>query len=140
MNPNGGGLLLLLTLSSAGACGPTGSETVALTELQRVRSGNIEVLLLSREASLHPRTNTFTVEFRMFPSGRLVDVGSVKGSARMPTPAAPAMFSEVSMQPTGVPGRYGGRTDLSMAGVWQLTLEWDSAAGDGRVDVSATVQ
>lgn len=131
---------LVLAALLAGGCGPTGGETVALTEIQRVRSGNIEILLLSRDATLHPGKDVFTLEFRMSPSGRFVDVGVVKGSASMPMPGTSPMFGEVSVQVTSVPGRYIGHSNLSMAGGWHFTLEWDGPAGGGMASLSPTVQ
>jgi YtkA-like len=130
---------LVLTAVFAG-CGPTGSETIELTEVQKVRSGDLEVVLLSRDGTLHLNNTVFTLEFRLSPSGRLVDVGFVKGSATMPMPGMSPISGQVSIQPTSVPGRYSGSTDLGMAGGWQLGLEWEGAAGHGSANLSPTVQ
>jgi hypothetical protein len=73
-------------------------------------------------------------------NGRLLDVGSVKGSAVMPMPGMSPMFEQVNIQPTSVPGRYSGSTDLGMTGGWQLGLEWDGPAGQGSANLSPTVQ
>ena len=130
---------LVLTAVFAG-CGPTGSETIELREVQKVRSGDLEVVLLSHDGTLHREKTVFTLEFRLWPSGRLVDVGSVKGSASMAMPGISPMSGRVSIQPTSVPGRYSGSTDLGMAGGWQLGLEWDGPAGHGSANLSPIVQ
>ena len=63
------------------SCGrPTAGSD--LIELQRIRSGDLDVVLLSNDGRLSHDTDTMTVEFRR--GDTLVDVGTVKAAATMP--------------------------------------------------------
>jgi hypothetical protein len=110
-----------------------------MVELQRVKSGGLDVVLLSAHETLHPGKDTFTIEFHGTPDGRLVDVGEVRGSATMPMPNMP-MFGSLDVQRTGTPGQYIVSSDFSMAGTWRLTIEWTGQTGGGSVNFSASVK
>jgi len=114
-------------------------NTVKLTEFQRVRSGMLDVVLLSPGDALHHGRDTFFVEFRSASDGSLVDVGAVKGSATMPMAGTP-MIASVDVKRTNVPGRYEAASDFSMAGTWRTTIEWNGPAGQGSVTLSGNVQ
>jgi phosphatidylglycerol---prolipoprotein diacylglyceryl transferase len=60
--------VLVLAALFAG-CGPTGSETIELTEAQKVGSGKIDVVLLSHDGTLHSDKTVFTLEFRLWATG-----------------------------------------------------------------------
>ena len=107
-------------------------------EFQRVRSGNVDVVLLSDDGTLTHGKDAVTVEFRRAEGG-LVDVGTVKAGATMPMAGMAPMLGSVFLERTDTPGRYTADTDLSMAGGWQLTLEWDGPAGRGTATFSAVV-
>ena len=126
----------LLTVTSF-ACtrGPAGSDQI---ELQRVRSGNLDVILLSDDGALtHPK-DVVIIEFRRGET--LVDVGTVKGMATMPMAGLPAMMGSVFLEKGDVPGRYKAETDLSMSGGWQIKLEWDGPAGKGSASLDTTAE
>jgi len=53
--------------------------------VQTVRSGQMEIVLLSPTGTLRSGRNTFTIEFRS-PTRELVDVGTVRVAANMPMP------------------------------------------------------
>jgi hypothetical protein len=116
-------------------CGPGTPAT--LTELQRIKSGMLDVVLLSSRDALRHGKDDFVVEFRS--NERLVDVGDVRVTASMPMPGA-AMFANIDVQRTEVPGRYAATGQFDMAGTWRLTLAWDGSQGKGSVAFSGTVQ
>src|SRR5207248_1707130 len=64
------------------ACG-RGIGTGKLTEVQRVRSGVLDVVLLSPSVGLQHGKDTFAIEFKSASGGTLVDVGNVKATATM---------------------------------------------------------
>jgi hypothetical protein len=124
-------LVLLLTAG----CGR--GTPAALIELQRIKSGTLDVVLLSSHDGLRHGRDAFVIEFRS--NGNLVDVGAVRAAASMPMPGA-AMFGSIDVQRTEVPGRYAATGQFDMAGTWRMTLAWDGAAGKGSVAFSGTVQ
>jgi hypothetical protein len=124
--------VLMLTISCGG-----GSER--LTELERVKAGALQVLLLSDHEALKHGKDSFVLEFRTEPGGALVDVGAVKATANMPMPGMP-MFAAIDVQRTNVAGRYAATGEFSMAGRWRLAVEWDGPAGRGSISFSGSVQ
>ena len=126
--------LCMMVLLAAG-CGR--GAPAALTELQRVTSGALDVVLLSSHDGLRHGQDAFVIEFRS--NGNLVDVGAVRAVASMPMPGA-AMFGSIDVQRTEVVGRYAATGQFDMAGTWRMTLAWDGPAGKGSVAFSGTVQ
>lgn len=118
-------------------CGssPAGSDQI---EIHRVRSGDLDVVLLSSDGALTHGKDAFTVEFRR--GNDLVDVGTVKGAATMPMAGLPAMMGSVFVDSGDAPGRYTATTDLSMSGGWQLAVEWDGPAGKGRAAFDTVIE
>ena len=125
---------MLLTILQVG-CKNTADAT---PELQRVKSGDIDVVLLSSH-SLRQGKDEFTIEFRSDPGSQLVDVGTVRMTANMLMPGMP-MFGSIEVQKTEVPGRYAAASNITMAGTWRLSIEWDGPKGLGSVNFSGTVQ
>ena len=120
------------------ACGRS-NDAAKLTELQRLRSGMVDVVLLSPRGGLHHGKDTFVIEFRSAPGGQLIDVGNVRGSANMPMPGMP-MFGSIDVQRTEVAGRYAANSDIEMAGTWRITIQWEGSAVHGSVTFPAVVQ
>jgi hypothetical protein len=116
------------------ACG--GGE--ALTELQRVKSGPLDIVLLSSHDAFRHGSDSFVIEFRSAPD-RLVDVGDVRASATMPMPGMP-MMGAIDVKRTGVPGRYDASAKFEMAGTWRMTLEWQGTQGRESATFSGSVQ
>ena len=127
---------LLVIATASVACGT--NDTATLTELQRLTSGNLDVVLLSSREAIRHGKDTFFIEFRSTP-GNLVDVGMVRGNATMPMPGMP-MFGSLEVKRTDVTGRYEAQSDFGMAGTWRMTIQWDGSAGQGSVTFSGTVQ
>ena len=129
---------MLVVAFTAAGCGRQ-DAAAKLTELQRLRSGVLEVVLLSRRDALRHGKDTFIIEFRSTSGGDLVDVGSVRGSANMPMPGMP-MFGTVDVKRSDVAGRYEANSEIEMAGTWRMTVQWEGAAGQGSVTFPALVQ
>jgi hypothetical protein len=131
-----GRILVVSALVAAAAC--AGSGPAKLTELQRVKAGMLDVVLLSPREALRHGKDTFVIEFRS-ASGDLVDVGAVRGSASMPMAGTP-MFGTIDVARTDVPGRYAATGEFSMAGTWRMTIQWDGPAGQGSLTFAGAVQ
>jgi hypothetical protein len=119
------------------ACGsePQGS----MRELQRARAGAFDVVLLAPQDALQQGKGFAILEFHD-SSGNLVNVGTVKVSATMPHPGAEPMRGGSEVKPTPAPGRYEIATDFSMAGSWNLAIEWDGPRGRGSARLPGTVR
>jgi hypothetical protein len=131
----GTALVVLAAAVLAAACGVGTNE---LKEVQRVRSGDLDVVLLSEDGTLNRGKDAFVIEFRK-PDGSLVDVGTVRTSANMPMPGM-TMAGNVQVERSDVPGRYSANGDFGMAGGWQMKIEWNGPAGQGAVSFEGTVQ
>jgi hypothetical protein len=130
--------LTVVVAIGIGGCDRDG-EASRMTEVQRVNSGTLDVVLLSPRESLRHGKDTFAVEFRSTPGGSLVDVGDIRATASMPMPGM-AMFGNIDVRRTSTPGRYAATGEFEMAGTWRLTLAWDGPAGKGSVAFAGTVQ
>jgi len=130
------GLGLASVVVVAAACRPGG--TTNLTELQRVKSGTLDVVLFSPRDALRRGKDEFTIEFRA-ADDHLVDVGEVRGGATMPMAGTP-MFGSLDVKRTNVAGRYAATGEFSMAGTWRLSIEWNGPAGRGSVTFPGAVQ
>jgi len=117
------------------ACGG-GSDS--MTELQRVKAGDLDVVLLSSHGALRQGKDSCVIEFRK-ADGTLADVGEVHASAQMPMPGMAPMMGNVTVTKTAV-GHYEAASDFSMAGTWRTTLEWSGPAGQGSVTFAGSVQ
>ena len=131
-----GGWVVVSAVVAAG-CRPP--DTADLTELQRVKSGVLDVVLLSPRDALRHGKDAFAIEFRATSDGHLVDVGEVRGGASMPMAGTP-MFGSLDVKRTNVAGRYAAAAEFPMAGTWRLSIEWDGPAGRGSVTFSGAVQ
>jgi hypothetical protein len=125
----------LLAVLAVAACGGTSTK---LTELQRVKSGGLEIVVLSPHDALKHGKDTLVIEFRS-ADGKLVDVGDVKGGASMSMSGTP-MLGGFDVRHGDQKGQYVADTDLDMAGTWRLTLEWKGPDGSGSVSFSGNVQ
>jgi len=128
------GLILVLMCIVAGC----GRGATTLTELHKVKSGLLDVVLLSPRTALRHGNDDFIVEFRS-ADGKLVDVGEVRATASMPMPGMP-MFGTIRVQRTDAAGRYRADGEFSMAGTWRVAIEFDGPAGKGSVTFSTPVQ
>jgi hypothetical protein len=130
-------LAATLAILLVAACGG-GDQTAQLKEVQRVKAGSMEVVLLAPGDSLKKGKGNFALEFRN-ANGDLVDVGSVMVGASMPMPGMAPMFGECLVTPSPTKGRYEVVSDLGMAGTWRLQIAWDGPAGKGSASVPGSV-
>jgi hypothetical protein len=131
------GLVIAIAAAAilAVACG-NGREQ--LKEIQRVRSGDVNVVLLSQDGTLKRGKDSFVIEFQK-SDGSLVDVGTVTTSANMPMPGM-TMAGSVRVDRSDVPGRYLATGDFGMVGGWQMKIAWNGPAGQGDVSFEGNVQ
>ena len=115
-----------------------GKGSVTLTEVQREKSGGLDVVILSPHGAVNHGHDAFVVEFRS-ENGALVDVGDVKANATMPMPGMP-MIGGLDVKKTSTPGRYDVDATFDMAGTWRTTIEWNGPSGAGSASFSGTVQ
>ena len=113
-------------------------SSAKLTEFQRVKSGMLDIVVLSPHDALKHGKDTLVIEFRS-ADGKLVDVGDVKGGASMSMSGTP-MLGSVDVKRGDQKGQYVADTQLDMAGTWRLTLEWKGPDGPGSVSFSGNVQ
>jgi hypothetical protein len=120
------------------ACG-SGTPERTMKELQRTKAGALDVVLLGPSDALPQGKGFAILEFRD-SSGGLVDVGTVKVNATMAMAGMSPMIGGSDVKPTPAPGRYEIATDFSMAGTWQLAVEWDGPKGHGSARLPGTVR
>ena len=119
-------------------CGQGNRDDPALKELQKVKSGDLDVVLLSQADALTHGRDAFVLEFRS--GGSLRDVGAVKANATMPMAGMPPMFGTLELQPSGTPGRYLVNSNFGMAGTWQINVEWEGQTGKGSTTLRGAVR
>lgn len=110
-----------------------------MRELQRVKADALEVVLLAPSDALAKGKGFAILEFHD-TNGSLVDVGMVKVNATMSMAGMAPMIGGSEAKPTPAPGRYELATDFSMAGSWQLAIEWDGPKGRGSARMPGTVR
>lgn len=115
-------------------------DAAPLHELQKVRSGDVNVVLLAQADALAQGKDSFVLEFRSPADGQLRDVGAVRATATMPMAGMAPMFGTADVSPTDIPGRYLVTSDFTMAGTWQIKVEWQGGAGDGSATLRGAVR
>jgi hypothetical protein len=107
--------------------------------LETVRADDLVITLSKADGALRQGTNAFRIEFRSARTNQLVDVGTVMLGAAMTMPGM-VMTSPTAITPTGQAGVYDATGEYSMAGSWQMTLEWNGPAGRGSASFDGEVQ
>jgi hypothetical protein len=130
-------LAATLVLVLVAACGGA-DQTAQLKELQRVKAGPMDILLLAPGDALKQGKGTFVLEFRD-AGGSLVDVGTVMVGASMSMPGMAPMFGECMVTASATKGRYDVSSDLGMAGTWRLQIAWNGPAGKGSASLPGSV-
>jgi hypothetical protein len=126
-------LVLLLLTACAGS-----DEAARLKQLQSVRAGSLNVVLLAPGDAIKQGQGTFVLEFRD-AAGSPVDVGAVMVGASMPMAGMAPMFGECTVTPSATKGRYEVSSNLGMAGTWRLQIAWDGPAGKGSASLPGSV-
>ena len=129
--------VVILVMLLVASCGGS-DQTAQLKELQRVKAGALDVVLLAPGDALKQGQGNFVLEFRD-PTGTLVDVGAVMVGASMPMPGMAPMFGECTVMPSTTKGRYEVSSSLGMAGTWRLQIAWDGPAGKGSASLPGSV-
>jgi len=119
--------LVVLVGVAAGGCRQA-SDAPPLKELQKVRSGDVDVVLLSETGTLAQGKNSFALEFRSPADGSLRDVGTVRANATMPMAGMAPMFGTLDLRASGTPGRYLVNGEFGMTGTWQIKVEWQGGS------------
>lgn len=117
---------LVMALAVSGCS--KGNDAAPLQELQKVRSGGVDVVLLSQSGALAQGKNSFVLEFRSPGDGSLRDVGPVRANATMPMAGMAPMFGSADVGATETPGRYLVNSEFGMAGTWQIKVEWQGGS------------
>lgn len=128
------GAAVVTAAMTVAACGGGDDR---LKEVQRVTSGDLEIVLLSEDGTLNQGKDAFVIEFRK--AGSLVDAGTVTTGANMPMPGM-TMPGIVQVERSDTPGRYRAVADFGMAGAWQMKIEWSGPAGQGTANFAGIVQ
>ena len=127
-------VILMLLVAACSAA----DSTAQLKELQRVKAGPMNVVLLAPGDAIKQGQGNFVLEFHD-AGGSLVDVGTVMVGASMPMPGMAPMFGECMVMPSATKGRYDVSSSLGMAGTWRLQIAWDGPAGKGSASVPGSV-
>lgn len=127
-------LLALAVMTTA-----CGGSPASLTELQRLQSGPVSLIVLSPHDAIRRGHDTFVVEFRSTSDNHLIDVGEVRGNATMPMPGSSPMFGSLEITRTGK-GLYAAASHFEMVGTWRATIAWDGPAGRGSVTAPISVR
>ena len=128
---------LLAVIASCTLACRSAEQAPALKEVQRVHAGALDVVLLSASGALKQGKDSFVLEFRG-ADGQLVDVGTVNVNATMAMAGMGPMLGESTVNPTSTKGRYEVASNLSMAGSWRFTVEWNGPAGQGSTSLAGT--
>jgi hypothetical protein len=128
-------MVAAIALVTACSSAPQGS----MRELGRATAGAFDVVLLAPSDSLERGKSFAILEFHD-SSGSLVNVGRVTVRATMAHPGAEPMVGGSDVKPTPAPGRYEIATDLTMAGTWDLAIEWDGPTGRGSAKLTPAVR
>ena len=109
------------------------------TVLETVQTGDLVITLSNVEGVLRQGSNRFRIEFRSARTNEPIDVGTVQVRAAMTMPGM-VMTSPITIAPAGQPGVYAATGEYSMAGTWQMTIEWNGPAGRGSAAFDRDVQ
>ena len=135
------GKALVVTVVSIAMAGCSSApDSTPLKELQRAKSGAVDVVLLSKTEAIKSGRDEAVVEFRTGGDRHLVDVGPVTINASMVMAGMGPMLGTTTLTRGDMPGRYTVATDLSMSGTWRFELSWDGPAGKGSVNLATTVR
>jgi hypothetical protein len=132
--------VLIVSTLVLSACSSSKPDAPKLTELQRTKSGDMDVVLLAQKDAIPTGKSQATLEFQTGADHHLVDVGTVKVGASMEMAGMGPMLGSVFVNKSDTPGRYTLDTDLGMTGTWRLKVDWDGPAGTGSVTFPGTVR
>ena len=127
----------ILAIAYTNCASSTGGDPT-MTEVQRMRSGALDIVLLARTDALRQTRNYCALEFRAGTDRHLVDVGTVRVRTTMSMEGVPMNGFVTDVKRVGT-GRYEVEMVMAMAGTWQISVEWEGAAGTGSAMFEALV-
>ena len=104
------------------------SGSTDLKQVQQEKSGDYTVAILTGTGVMKQGATTYTLEFRKTADNQLADVGKVEVSPTMEMAGMAPMIGAADATPTGTPGRYEVKGNLTMAGLWKVQIKF----GDGK--------
>ena len=119
------------------------SKQIVMTDkvIKSAQAGNgLTVSLATSDGVLKHGNPQFTLTFAD-ASGKPVDVGAVALTFHMPQMGTmPEMNDAASFTTTATPGVYAGKTQVQMAGEWQVKVTYEGPKGRGQATFPLTVQ
>lgn len=100
------------------------SGSADLKPVQQQKAGEYTVAILSETGTMKQGTATYTLEFRKAADNQLADVGKVEVSPVMEMAGMAPMMGGAEVTPTGTPGRYDVKGNLTMAGLWKVNVKF----------------
>ena len=124
------------------ACGSSQQGETAGKVIKSAPAGNgLTVSLATPDGALKHGNNTeFTLTFAD-ASGKPVDVGAVALIFHMPQMGTMSEMNDAaSFTTTATPGVYAGKTQIQMAGEWQVKITYEGPKGRGQAAFPITAQ
>ena len=101
---------------------------------------NLTVALATNDGALKHGNSEFTLTFSD-SSGKPVDVGAVALTFHMPQMGTMAEMNDTAtFTTTETPGVYRGKTNIEVAGEWQVKVTYDGPKGRGQATFPITAQ
>lgn len=137
-------LAMLLTIVGFAAllvaCSSKQGETAGKVIKSAPAGNGLTVSIATPDGVLKHGNTEFTVTFSD-ASAKPVDVGAVGLTFHMPSMGTmPEMNDAASFTTTATPGVYAGKTQIQMAGEWQVKITYEGAKGRGQAAFPLTVQ
>jgi hypothetical protein len=104
--------------------GCAGNNDADLKPIQQQTVGDYTVSILSDTGTMKQGSTIYTLEFRKAADNQLTDVGKVEVSPVMEMSGMAPMMGGADVTPTGTPGRYEVKGNLTMAGLWKLNVKF----------------
>lgn len=119
-----------------------GSKTIEAGKVIETASAgnNLTVAVATSDGVLKHGNSEFTLTFSD-SSGKPVDVGAVALTFHMSQMGSMAEMNDAAtFTTTETPGIYRGKTNIEIAGEWQVKVTYDGAKGRGQATFPITVQ
>ena len=130
--------LIALAVVIAG-CGSKTTDEGKVIKTTSV-GNNLSVALATSDGVLKHGNSDFTLTFSD-ASGKPVDVGAVALTFHMPQMGTMAeMNHTATFTTTETPGVYRGKTNIEVAGEWQVRITYDGPKGRGQTTFPVTAQ
>ena len=135
-------LLTVIALAMVfAACGSSQQSATTGKVIKSTTAGNgLTASLATPDGVLKHGNPEFTLTFAD-ASGKPVDVGAVALTFHMPQMGTMSEMNDAaSFTTTATPGVYAGKTQIQMAGEWQVKITYEGPKGRGQAAFPITVQ